>query len=332
LWLRKLAFEPQTRVFEGLKNKKFFRGEKMANVVEIKSAKIVPLALMSSSISAILAFIGGILLAIMLGIAVAFIPAPLGGFLAGLGVAVVIAYPILTFLIGLSTVFLSVLLYNLLVPRVGGIKLAMEGNNVESIPIVPFALIISIIEAIWAFIIGLILATSIAPLTGLIGSAIKLFGVAIPMIANTTNTTIMANGTNAGALFGVGTTVLYLLLIIGLPIAAFILGLIRNALFAAFYNYIAVRAAKIQLNFTAVSGAWNDLTSIPIIPAALALAIIAAIFGLIQGILNFGVGGIGGLIGNIIGGFIFSFIVVAIGAWLYNFLAPRIGAVKLELE
>lgn len=291
----------------------------MANVVEIKSAKIVPFTLMSSSISAILTFIIGLITAIFLGIAVAFLPAPLGGLLAGLGVALVIAYPILTFLVGLSVVFLSVLLYNLLVPRVGGVKLAMDGNNVVEIPIVPFALILSIIGAIWAFIIGLVLATAIAPITGLIGTA-------LPLIGNATNTTIN------GSMFGAGTAVLYLFLIIGLPILAFIFGFIYNALFAIFYNYIAVRAAKIQLNFTAVTGVWNDLASIPIIPAALALAIIMAIFGLIQGILNFGTGGIGGLIGNVVGSFITYFILVAIGTWLYNFLAPRIGAVKLALE
>ncbi len=291
----------------------------MANVVEIKSAKIVPFTLMSSSISAILAFIYGIIMAIILGITVAFLPAPLGGLLAGLGVALVIAYPILTFLVGLSVIFLSVLLYNLLVPRVGGIKLAMEENSVAAIPIVPFALILSIIGAIWAFIIGLILATAIAPITGLIGTA-------LPLIGNATNTTI------TGSMFGAGTAFLYLFLIIGLPIIAFIFGFIYNALFAIFYNYIAVRAAKIQLNFAVVTGAWNDLTSIPIIPASLALAIVSAIFGLIQGILNLGSAGVGGLIGNIVGGFTGTFIVVAIGTWLYNFLAPRIGAVKLELE
>jgi len=299
----------------------------MANVVEIKNAKIVPFTLMSSSISAILAFIGGILFAIMAGILVALLPAPLGGLLAGLGVAAIIAYPILTFLTGLWVVFLSVLLYNLLVPRVGGVKLAMEENKVASIPIVPFALILSIIGAIWAFIIGLILATGIAPLAGLIGTA-------IPLIANATNTSF------TGAAFGAGTAILYLFLIIGLPIIVFISGFISNALFAIFYNYIAVRAAKIQLNFTAVTGAWNELTSIPIIPAALALAVVSAIFGLLSGLGNFATlagqgqaaAGFGALIGAIIGNFIWTFIVVAIGAWLYNFLAPRIGAVKLELE
>ncbi|MGF7117545.1 hypothetical protein [Methanobacterium oryzae] len=296
----------------------------MVDVKEIKEIKIVPFTLMSSSISAILAFIGGILLAIFLGIAVAFLPSPWGGLLAGFGVAAIIAYPILTFLVGLSTVFLSVLLYNLLVPRVGGVKLAMDGNNVAEIPIVPFALILSIIGAIWALIIGLVLATAIAPITGLIGTS-------IPLIANATNTSF------TGAAFGAGTAVLYVFLIIGLPIIVLIGGLIWNALFAIFYNYIAVRVAKIQLNFTAVTGAWNDLTSVPIIPAALALAIISAVFGLIQGILNIGAygdiaTGIGALIGNIIGSFIWTFIVTAIAVFLYNFLAPKIGAVRLTLE
>ncbi len=59
----------------------------MADVKEIKDIKIVPFTLMSSSISAILTFIIGLITAIFLGIAVAFLPAPFGGLLAGLGVA-----------------------------------------------------------------------------------------------------------------------------------------------------------------------------------------------------------------------------------------------------
>ena len=70
---------------------------------------------------------------------------------------------------------------------------------------------------------------------------------------------------------------------------------------------------------------------------SLALAIVSAVMGLIQGILNIGAygdigAGIGALIGNIIGSFIWTFIVVAIAAFLYNFLVPRIGAIKLALE
>jgi hypothetical protein len=300
----------------------------MADVKEIKNIKIVPITLMSSSISAILAFIGAIIFALVVGIIAAVLPpqlAPFSSLLTGLGITAIIAYPILTFLIGLSTVFLSVLLYNMLVPRVGGVKLAMDGNNVAEIPIVPFALILSIIGAIWAFIIGLLITTAFLPVTGLISTA-------IPMIGNATNMTALT-GAGFGALVAFGA----IFFIIILPILVFIGGFISNALFAVFYNFIATRVAKIQLNFTAVAGSWFDLTEIPIVPAALALAIISAVFGLIQGILNIGaygdiLVGIGALIGNIIGSFIWTFIVTAIAVFLYNFLVPRIGAIKLALE
>jgi hypothetical protein len=298
----------------------------MVDIKEISNIKIVPFTLMSSTISAILAFIFGIIIALFLGIAVAFLPSPLWGILAGLGIALIIAYPILVFLIGLSTVFLSILLYNWLVPRVGGVKLALEGNQLISIPIIPFALILSIIAAIWMFIIGLILATGIAPVTGLIGTA-------IPLIANATNTSF------TGAAFGAGTAILYVSLIIILPIATFIAGFISTALFAIFYNYIAVRAAKIQLNFGPMTEKWNMLSSIPIVPAALAISIVFAIFGFIRGlILLIGlasvgnpVGGIVQLIASTIIYFILYLIIVAIATALYNRLAPRIGAIKLEL-
>ena len=302
----------------------------MVDVKEIKEIEIVPFTLMSSSISAILAFIGAILFAIAVGIISAVLPpqlAPLGSALAGFGITAIIAYPILTFLIGLSTVFLSILLYNILVPRVGGVKLAMDGNNVAAIPIVPFALILSIIMAIWTFIIGLLITTALAPITGLIGTA-------IPMIANATNGT--ATGAGFGALVAFGAV----FFIIILPILVFIFGFIAHALLAIFYNYIATRVSKIQLDFTAATESWFNLTSIPIVPTSLAIAVVFAVVGFIYGLVNLvtlaangdAVAGIISLIVMTIVYFIQYFIMTAIVTFLYNVLAPRIGAIKLALQ
>ncbi|MGZ7108713.1 MAG: hypothetical protein ACXVHW_07080 [Methanobacterium sp.] len=127
--------------------------------------------------------------------------------------------------------------------------------------------------------------------------------------------------------------------IIILPILVFIFGFIGSALVAIFYNYIAVRAAKVQLNFEVVSDAWAKLTTVPILPASLSIGVVFAIFGFIRGLLILiglaargdVVGGIIYLITSTIGFFILYFIIVAIAAWLYNWLAPRIGAIKLEL-
>ena len=53
----------------------------------------------------------------------------------------------------------------MLVPRLGGVKLGLEGDEVTSLPVVPFALILSAVAAVWALIMGLVLTAAILPLT-----------------------------------------------------------------------------------------------------------------------------------------------------------------------
>ena len=121
---------------------------------------------------------------------------------------------------------------------------------------------------------------------------------------------------------------------------AFIGGFIVNALAAIFYNYIATKVSKIQLNFDAVTGTLKNLTSIPVVPASLAVAIVFTIFGLIRGLGDLAslsargnaLGGVEALIASIVGYFVMYFIATALITIFYNALAPRIGAVKLELE
>ncbi len=302
----------------------------MVDVKEISSIKIAPFTLMSSSISSILAFIAGILFALAAGLVALILPpqlAPLASLLTGLGLTMIIAYPILTFFVGLSVVFYTLWVYNALAPKVGGVKLDMDGNSVAAIPIVPFALILSIIEAIWMFIIGLVIVTGFLPITGAIGSA-------IPLIANATNGT--ATGAGFGSLVALGA----IFFIVIMPILVFIFGFIAHALIAIFYNFIAVRAAKIQLNFEAMTEGWHKLTDIPILPAALAIGVVFAVVGFLYGLLSLvtlaGVGDIGGgilaLVLSTIIYFVQYFIVAAIAVFLYNVLAPRIGAIKLQLQ
>ncbi len=305
-------------------------------MVEIKSIKLTPFTLMSSSVQAILAFILGIITLIVFSIAGAVIP-QFGATFALAGVTALIAFPILTFFVGLATHFFSAFLYNGLVPRLGGIKLELEGSEVTEIPAVSFALILAAIQAIWAFIVGLFLAASSAPVFSLLSSSPEV-AQAITNMTNTINTTAATIPTPQ-AIGGAGITVA-LLLIIGLPIITFIVGFIVDALTAIFYNYIAVRAVKLKLEFEKVTDTLHELKTIPVVPAALSVAIIFTIWGIIQGIGNLiqlstsgnPAAGVGSLIGNIIGNFIVYFIVVAIAAWLYNYLVPKIGGIELGLE
>ena len=305
----------------------------MVDFKEIKSIELVPFTLMTSSVSAILAFIYAIILLLTFGILAAVIPT-VGLVFASLGLSMLVIFPIGSFLVYVTLSFVSALIYNMLVPRLGGIKLGLEGDEIKSLPVVPFALITSGVGAVWAFIIGLLLAAIIVPLTTLTSTI-------IPLIANVTaNATNMTPATlPTGSAVGTGGVILALLLIIGLPIFVFVAGFIGNALWAIFYNFLIPRVGGVRLLF-APAGNAHEITSIPVVAASLALAVVATIFGIIQGLFSLVNGimagsasmAVGGLIGNIIGAFIGTFIMVAIITILYNFLAPRIGGIQLELK
>jgi hypothetical protein len=305
----------------------------MVDIKEIKSIELVPFTLMTSSISAIIALLYAIVLLITFGALAAVIPGA-GLVFASLGLSMIVIFPIGSFLIYVTLSFVTILIYNMLVPRLGGIKLGLEGDEVKNVPAVPFALIISGIGAVWAFIIGILLAAIIVPLT-------TLSSTLIPIVANiTANATNMTPATlPTGSAVGTGGVVLAVLLIIGLPIFVFIVGFISNVLWAIFYNLLIPRVGGVRLLF-APAGTAHEITSIPVVPAALALAVVATVFGIIQGLFSLVNGlmagsasmAVGGLIGNIIGGFIGTFIMVAIITILYNFLAPRIGGVQLNFK
>ena len=294
----------------------------MVDVKEIKSVKLTPFTKMSASIYGIL----GLIAAVVLFIALVIIQATgaitqLGQFnvVTGLGVPLIILFPIGAFFTTIMVSFFSILLYNTLVPRVGGIKLELEGNDVENIPVISFALILASIGAIWAFIVGLVLAAVISPLFSLITTLPQ----AANLTANFTNVTgaTLPSGVNFGAV-GVIVT---LLLIIGLPILVFVFGFIWNALFAIFYNYLVTRVAKIKLEFGAISGNLNELKHIPVLQTALAVALVYAILGLIFGLLSRNYA-------EFLTNFVQYFIQTALIAILYNYLAPKIGSIKLNLE
>ncbi|MBP2046111.1 hypothetical protein [Methanobacterium aggregans] len=300
----------------------------MVDVKEIISVDIVPFTLMTSSIQAILALIFAIIFVITFGSISAFIPqsGTLFGVVTALGLAMIVIYPIGTFLFGVVISFLTALFYNILAPRVGGIKLGFEGYEVKSIPVVPFSLIMAFIEAVWAFIIGILLAAVLVPLTGIMGTM-------IPLVANETVTSGVTASLGAFGAFGA------LFLIVGLPIIAFVMGFIAHALFALFYNLLIPKVGGIKLELNQITS-MSEIKSIPVVPASVAIAIIFTIFGFIIGLLNlvkmimlgYAAEGVISLVVTTVIYFVIYFIMVAVVTLLYNFLAPNIGRVKLELK
>jgi hypothetical protein len=326
----------------------------MVDVKEIKSIELVPFTLMTSSIGAIIGLIYAIILLITFGALAAFLPGAALIF-ASLGISMIILYPIGTFIVYTALSFITALIYNMLAPRLGGVKLGLEGDQVTSLPVMSFALILSAVGAIWAFIIGLLLTAIILPLTTIISTAIPLASQLFANVINnatsilsmsnaTGNLTVNATNLTAanlpnGSAVGTSGVVIALMLIIGLPIAVFIVGFIGNALTAIFYNAIIPRVGGLRL-ILAPAGTAHEITNIPVVAASLAIAAVALIFGIIAGILGLismaaaghATAGVETLIFDIIRYFVGTFIMVAIVTIIYNFLAPRIGGVQLGLK
>jgi hypothetical protein len=297
----------------------------MVDVKEIKSFKLTPFTRMSATIYGILGLIGALVMLVALSIIqVSGVLPQIGQFnlVTGIGIPLIVLLPIGAFFSTIVVSFFSVMLYNVLVPRLGGVKLELEGNEVEKIPVISFSLILSAIGAVWAFIVGLVLSAVMSPLFSLISTLSTMPG-ATNLTANITNVSGAAMPT--GAQVGTAGIVVALVLIIGLPIMAFVFGFIWNALFALFYNYIVTRVAKIQLEFGQITGSLHELKNIPVLPTALAVALVFTLLGLISGILS-------GNYGEFISNFIVYFIETALIAILYNYLAPKIGSIKLNLE
>ena len=314
----------------------------MKNIKEIKSIEITPFTLMASSTAALLALIYSLIVLIISGTLAFSLPqlADFKAIIAGSGIASVILFPITAYFNVLALGFFSALLYNLLAPRLGGIKLELEDNEITKIPIMSLSLILASIEAILAFIIGLFSAAAIIPLYAIINQFQSL-NYGINEIIHIVQMIIPIS-----TAFGSNVFALPFFLIIGFPIIIFILGIVSNALFAIFYNYVATRFIKIQLDFVLISDTLYKIKSLPVVPAALPTS--AAVFGAFGVIMGFfsllslaitgnpSVGSISNdiivLIINGLSYFIGYFLIFALVAVIYNFLAPRVGGVDLYLE
>lgn len=300
----------------------------MEEIKEIKSVTIVPFTLMSSSISAVLGLIYALILIIVLGLVAVFLPSTakaIVGMLLTSAVALILILPVGSFLLSIMSSFLLAFIYNLLVPRVGGIKLGIvDMKEVRSLPVIPLSLMVSILYTIFTFLITLI----VAPILMLV-----LQGAAVASLSASSS---MPELSGLGALGIIG----IIMMIIGIPIMVFIATFIYSALTALFYNFLAPQMGGVRFKFSQVKDNLFEIKKIKPVPLALigavVLTIVNFIFNIPQIIVYLAVRepliAIGYVLGNIVGYFIFYFIICALTALLYNFLRPTIGAVELELE
>lgn len=299
----------------------------MEELKEIKSVTIVPFTLMSSAISAVLGLIYALILIVTFGVVAIFVPSitsSIVGILLTSAVAIILVLPVSSFLMSIMSSFLLAFLYNLLVPRIGGIKLGMHDmKELRSLEVISISLMLSALYTIFTFIIMLIMA----PILMLI-----LQGAALSAIS--TSTMPELGGIGALGIIGI------IVMVIGIPILVFISTFIYSAIMALLYNFLAPKIGGVRLKFTSVKDNILEIKKIKPIPLALILAVVSTIlnflFSIPQIIMYFAVGeplfAIGYFLGNTAGTFIAVFIIYSITALIYNFLRPTIGGVELELD
>ena len=312
----------------------------MEDIKEVESVDLISFTLIASSTAAILAFIYAVIILFISGILVVFMP-QVAGFrdvISGLGVASLIILPIGAYFLFMALSLSTALLYNGLSHRISGFKVGLEGNEIVQIPIKIFALLIASIEGIWAFILGLFLAAAIVPFTNIINNLIQYSLSTVPDATNIVGVLPLSIGADGLSLA--------VLLILGFPVIVFLFGFISSVLFAMFYNQIASKIIKMELEFEKISGTLNELKSLPVVATAAPVSgAVFGAFGVIMGFISLlslaltGNPSVTNLTNDILiivlnGLFYFIgyFLIFALIAVIYNFLAPRIGGIKLNLE
>ena len=298
----------------------------MIEIKDIKSVQVVPFTLMNSSISAVIGLIYGIVFAVIFGFSLgSALPGITAGMIATIIIGSILAFPTMMFLVSVLQSFLVAFLYNQLVPRLGAIKLGfVDLKEIRTIPVVPFALMSASIGGLLTFLTMLIIG--------------PLFAFAIQSAALAGAGAADIPGLASLGSFGL---IWMFIMIVGIPIVAFIATFIAIAVAAILYNLLAPKVGGVELNFGSASGNLFEIESIPIVKFALITTLVLTIIELILGIVNLvisialgssAVAALIGLVIRVVSVLVVGFILYAIIACVYNYLRPKIGGIKLEVE
>lgn len=104
----------------------------------------------------------------------------------------------------------------------------MGEKTIQSIPVLPFAMMLAVISAVIGLIVGLFFAF--------------IFGAAMSTVPSTVLPGTTIDFGLMGALFGMGA-------VISMPIGGFIGGLIQGLILAVLYNFLAPRIGGIKIRF-----------------------------------------------------------------------------------
>ena len=279
----------------------------MSTVKTLKSVNLSSVTIIGTAIHVILTIIGSIVALILIGTAIP----------SGIGVvgALIPAVVLASFAYSVYTLFTESYLYNWLAKRFNTISFEFEDQNtILKISPVPASLIIAIISTIMA-IIASIIAMIILPF--MLSSAVQ---------------TLMMTGQSE-----IAVTLYQLIMIVSNPVfiaifivATFIGTFIYTLIGTYIFNLLTTRI-PLKLELNKVDGI-TTVEKLDIKSFSFIFAVIGLILGLVSGFTN-GIsdGNFVNIIIPAVLGFISGFVVTAIGTFLYNVLAPKLGKVECEL-
>ncbi len=282
-------------------------GVTMSIVKEIKSIDLSSYTLIMTGIAVLFSILSALVLTIGIGII-----SP-----GNIGIAVFIIPTIIvgTFMYTIYNSFSQGLFYNLLSTKLNAIKFTLDENQIVKISPNETATMLAVIATIQVLLLYLVTV------------------FILPLVLNATIQTLMFGGQELLAyeiyqfLILINQPMTIILFIFGTFVITFVFTLIG----AYIYNILAKKGKAITVELSN-ENEMTALDSIDLMSLAIAVAIINGILTLIFAIIMLISGGnIATLLTNVISSVITGFIEAALFAIFYNFLAPKIGKLKLEL-
>ncbi|WP_220607526.1 hypothetical protein [Methanobrevibacter oralis] len=278
------------------------------NIKELKSIDISRLTIISTGIAVLFSVIVSII--IMLGIVTT----------SANNIKVLLylipTIIVTTFMISIYSNFLIGYLYNVLSKRLNNIKVEFnDKNEISKISTTSTATIIAIISTIYVILIYLA----------------SMF--ILPLMINSIMQTLLYSGQTmlAYSMYSVLLIVNNPLTVAYMILGTFIITFVFTLLGTYIYNILASKGRGVLLTLSEENGI-TTIESISVLKLAIVFSIIYGILNVILAIIMIISGGATNIaIGTIIGGFVNGFIDSALVAIFYNFLAPRLGKLKIEL-
>lgn len=283
-------------------------GAKMIAIKELKSVDLASYTIIATAIAVLFSIISSIVLIIGIGI-VSF--DAIGGSIYLISTIIVGTLMYTTY-----NAFCQGFLYNLLAKKLNTIKIAFKDEKeVIKLSTTETAIISSLILTIQVILLYLV--------------SVFLF----PLLLNAVIQTLMFSGQEA-----IAYTLYQLLILISQPITiamiifgTFILSFVFILLGCYIYNILANTGRGAIVNLSSEDN-MTAIESFDVLKLAIVFGVVGGILNLIVAIISLISGGdILTLIVNIISGFIGAFVDGALVAIFYNYLAPKLGKLKLEL-